>query len=611
MPGGQVITLDPLSEYADPKLYVSLASGERALAEIEARLRAGRSPVLLSGPAGVGKSMLLSVLAERERGSRVSVRVARTLAHPPEEVGRWLLRLLFGKFASSAGEAELVLLEKLRAVSDKPILLLVDDIHLAPIGSVRKLAALARGGAPALDVVVCGRDGPDLEALTPSLAPECTLALPQSLPEVEIEALYDAILAHPGLSPRVLHRLEGVARTDILRAARGRPGLLRTELGRREPRKPRRDPTPAAPVQRRDTPPRVAVAEFLEAEVAEKAGRRAPERIRSVVRRVVQPVVSAHRAARVLLASLSRALAYTARLPRSIGSSALGGVATLRDSSTALLRFATDSVARSGAWLAGSIVAAGRETTCAASRFIRDGRAKLTGARVELGFAARDVARTARRAGLAPFRWSAGALRRVRDVALAAAREHSSRVSRELGAVARKAAALTRGELERALARTRRTGGELLERSQARATRASSLLRTLVREATRGFAAAAARTRRAALRATPAAALPATALLAVAVFSLSDFEPDLETPLRALASVADVAYQLPSASPVSVQVNARPWARVRIDGVDLGATPLSHRLAPGIYELEAEFPDGKRVERKIVVRPESRFVSLP
>jgi hypothetical protein len=62
--------------------------------------------------------------------------------------------------------------------------------------------------------------------------------------------------------------------------------------------------------------------------------------------------------------------------------------------------------------------------------------------------------------------------------------------------------------------------------------------------------------------------------------------------------------------PVNVQVNAQPWARVRINGVDVGSTPLSQRLAPGVYQLEAEFPSGERIERKIEVSPNRRFVSL-
>jgi hypothetical protein len=67
---------------------------------------------------------------------------------------------------------------------------------------------------------------------------------------------------------------------------------------------------------------------------------------------------------------------------------------------------------------------------------------------------------------------------------------------------------------------------------------------------------------------------------------------------------------VPRVVPVRVQVNARPWARIRIDGVDVGPTPLSRPLTPGVYSFDAEFPDGRRVQKRIDVGPAQRFVSL-
>ncbi len=483
-----MITLDSLLQYDDPRHYVSLESGERALAEIDASLGAGRSPVLISGPVGVGKTKLLHVLADRERASRVSVRFARSIAHPPDAVGSWLLRLLFGKTASSPGEAELVLLERLREIADTPILLLVDEIHLAPIGSVRKLAALARGGAPALHLVVCGTEGPDLNAVTTTLVPEATVLLPDSLPEGEIEALYDAILAHPGLSPRVLRRLEWVARAEIVRAASGRPGRLRAELARHMPRGPARPPPRPASVTPAAEPARAFVPVFPAPVADEIPGRPARQRIR----------------------------AATAKL-----------VSLLRAAVSAGVRSTTGSVTHCARSLSSSALAAWSATR----RLAASAHARLT---------------------------------RVRERIAVAVLAQMASLSRKIDS----------------LDRARHTGAAWLARAWVRAR---------------------------APRALPAAALPATALLAVAVFLLSDYEPGSEARLRGPSAVSDVTAE----SHVSVQVNARPWATVRIDGVDLGATPLSHRLAPGVYQLEAEFPDGKRIERKIDVRAESRFVSLP
>jgi hypothetical protein len=65
-----------------------------------------------------------------------------------------------------------------------------------------------------------------------------------------------------------------------------------------------------------------------------------------------------------------------------------------------------------------------------------------------------------------------------------------------------------------------------------------------------------------------------------------------------------------AAERIAVRVNARPWARVRVNGVALGSTPLTHELEAGVYEFEAEFSDGRRVRRRIEVSSEQRFVAL-
>jgi hypothetical protein len=108
----------------------------------------------------------------------------------------------------------------------------------------------------------------------------------------------------------------------------------------------------------------------------------------------------------------------------------------------------------------------------------------------------------------------------------------------------------------------------------------------------------------------------AAALLAVGLLALgareTRFSRLASTPLeRSEAVTLAEASVRPASRPVNVQVNARPWAQVRINGVDVGPTPLVHPLAPGVYRLEAEFPNGQRIERKIDVGPERRFVSLP
>jgi hypothetical protein len=62
---------------------------------------------------------------------------------------------------------------------------------------------------------------------------------------------------------------------------------------------------------------------------------------------------------------------------------------------------------------------------------------------------------------------------------------------------------------------------------------------------------------------------------------------------------------------VRVQVNARPWAVIRVDDVEVGPTPLSHlQLSPGPHEFEASFADGRSVRRRIEISSEQRSASL-
>ena len=60
-----------------------------------------------------------------------------------------------------------------------------------------------------------------------------------------------------------------------------------------------------------------------------------------------------------------------------------------------------------------------------------------------------------------------------------------------------------------------------------------------------------------------------------------------------------------------LHVSAGSPPRIRIDGIDVGPTPLTYPLAPGVYRIEAEFPDGRSVRRQVEIGPERRFVALP
>jgi len=63
------------------------------------------------------------------------------------------------------------------------------------------------------------------------------------------------------------------------------------------------------------------------------------------------------------------------------------------------------------------------------------------------------------------------------------------------------------------------------------------------------------------------------------------------------------------AEPLQVQVNAIPWARVEVDGVDIGMTPRAGiPLLPGPHRFRARMPDGRVLERTIEIGPRRRHV---
>jgi len=84
-------------------------------------------------------------------------------------------------------------------------------------------------------------------------------------------------------------------------------------------------------------------------------------------------------------------------------------------------------------------------------------------------------------------------------------------------------------------------------------------------------------------------------------------------PLKPPAAAAALPEPPPVSSgpPIRVRVNARPWAFIRVDGVAVGPTPLSHlHLDAGPHEFEAEFADGRRLKQEVVIGPEQDSVSL-
>ncbi len=63
---------------------------------------------------------------------------------------------------------------------------------------------------------------------------------------------------------------------------------------------------------------------------------------------------------------------------------------------------------------------------------------------------------------------------------------------------------------------------------------------------------------------------------------------------------------------ILVSLNARPWARIEIDGRDVGITPLADLpLSPGLHRFRAHLPDGRVLERAVHVDEYRDHISFP
>jgi hypothetical protein len=88
-------------------------------------------------------------------------------------------------------------------------------------------------------------------------------------------------------------------------------------------------------------------------------------------------------------------------------------------------------------------------------------------------------------------------------------------------------------------------------------------------------------------------------------------QPQVARPKR-LASVEPPARLAPTLTTVPVSMNAKPWARIEVDGREVGITPLADvPLATGHHRFRAHLPDGSVVEREARVDAQRDHVVFP
>ncbi|HEY8156852.1 MAG TPA: AAA family ATPase [Myxococcota bacterium] len=149
---------DPFALTADPDGYLPRPATEQALAALVATLREGKRPAALLGPPGLGKTLLLHLVARRLNDRLRSVYLPYA-ALPLDELCAWSLSLLgFSQSSDTIGDLIQTASELLSRGSG--LLLLIDDAGAMPLPTARKLGDLVAASSGALRLLTAAAEGP-------------------------------------------------------------------------------------------------------------------------------------------------------------------------------------------------------------------------------------------------------------------------------------------------------------------------------------------------------------------------------------------------------------------------------------------------------------------
>jgi hypothetical protein len=214
---------DPFRDCADPGSAIPSAACDRALAALEQAIVDRHNPIVLMGPIGAGKTLLLRRIAKRPPPS------VRTVYLPWLNVsGEDLIPWIRG-FAGTEGGEDFVAAARTFYAGGLRTLLLVDEAQGMTRDSAGCLAELAGRAEGAVQVLLAGTDRPSLHAAAaafPGGAEYIELAGEVTPEEVARWAQQALGTGRPAL-PKELDWAE------LVQKAEGVPRLVRWELERR------------------------------------------------------------------------------------------------------------------------------------------------------------------------------------------------------------------------------------------------------------------------------------------------------------------------------------------------------------------------------------------
>lgn len=215
---------DPFGLTADTRVYVPRAETEAALGRILRALEEQRRPVALTGPAGLGKTLLLHLVAERARRPWRPVYLPYA-ALSPEGLCAWALSALGEAPADSPAEALDAVARELHE-RDSGVLLLVDDAGGMPRETARWLRDRVGAAEEAMGLVIAAAEhGESLESLAAWVEAE-HVRLQQPMSEAETADYLSWRLARAGVPEAVRQLFDADTARRLHRLSEGNPRRL-------------------------------------------------------------------------------------------------------------------------------------------------------------------------------------------------------------------------------------------------------------------------------------------------------------------------------------------------------------------------------------------------
>ncbi len=216
-----------LGDRPDPAHGIETPGGVRAREAVEAALREGAEAILLWGPPGHGKTLLLRSLWDAPPPGYAPLFVPFADVEP-DDLAAWIVSTMRRSMPSNP-RAALVQLLRARTLGGKRALLLVDEVQAMPPATLAELFALVAASCADARVVVAGWDSHTLDAV-PGVAVESLrrIRIADSWSSSDVERLLDRIASDAAVSPCALRAAVDVER--LVGACEGNPRRVRKLL---------------------------------------------------------------------------------------------------------------------------------------------------------------------------------------------------------------------------------------------------------------------------------------------------------------------------------------------------------------------------------------------